>query len=64
MKWKDLTPDQLRSLARDLRDDAHDDEFEREFIAEEQGFDAVGAMLAVARKLEREARRRERGRPA
>jgi hypothetical protein len=60
MKWRDLTPEQLRSVAADLFDDAHDDEVDREFIINERGFDAVAAMKAVARRLQREAARRER----
>lgn len=60
MRWRDLTPDQLRSIASDLHDAAQDDEVDRAFIRKEKGFDAVAATRVVARRLEREAQRRER----
>lgn len=60
MKWKDLTPDQLVKVSSDLDDRAHDMEIDREFIAEEQGFDLVAALECVARRLRREATKRER----
>jgi len=59
MKWRDLTPDQLVKLSSDLDDRAHDMEVEREFIEAEQGFDLVAALECVARRLRREAKRRE-----
>lgn len=59
MKWRDLTPAVLRNISTDLFDDAHDMEFEREQIQEERGFDAVAATKCVARRLRREAVRRE-----
>ena len=58
MKWKDLTPEQLNSIARDLHDKAHDESVEREYIMEVEGWDAVAGLSAVARRVEREARRR------
>lgn len=60
MKWRDLTPQQLDKTASDLDDRAHDMKAEREFIAEEQGFDLIAALECVARRLRREAVRRER----
>lgn len=60
MKWRDLTPEHLRSIATDLFDDAHDDAVDRESIAEERGFDAVAVTEAVGRFLQREAARRAR----
>lgn len=60
MKWKDLTPDNLRTLASNLDDTAHDHEIDRESMLEEQGFDVVAAEESVARFLKREAKRREK----
>lgn len=60
MKWRDLTPEQLRRLAGNLFDSAHDAEIDRESIIEEQGFDAVAGEECVARFLVRESKRRER----
>ena len=60
MKWKDLTPKQLRTLASDMRDTAHDQGIDREQLQEERGFDSVAALVCVARRLEREADMRER----
>jgi len=61
MKWKDLTPDQLRHVATDIADHAHDMKFEQEIIEEEAGFDVVVAYEALVRRLRREAERRARG---
>jgi hypothetical protein len=58
MKWKDLTPKQLAETASDIRDTASDKRIDRENLIEEQGFDLVGALECVARRLEREATRR------
>lgn len=60
MKWRNLTPDQLRETARDIRSSADDKRIDRENLIEEQGFDVVGALLCVARRLDREAKRRTR----
>ncbi len=60
MKWRDMTPDQLRAVAADLFDSSHDDEVDREWIIEERGFDVVAATQAVARRLQREAMRRDK----
>ena len=59
MKWKDLTPKQLRSLAGDLYESAHDRKVEREMIEEHRGFDVVAALECVGRRLNREAKRRD-----
>lgn len=59
MKWKDLTADQLRKLASDLDDHAHEMKFEREIIREEQGFDLYAGYRCLSRKLRREAANRE-----
>jgi hypothetical protein len=61
MKWTDLTPDQLRHLATELRDTAADlksDPADYEQITGEIGFDVAAAERCVARRLEREAERR------
>lgn len=60
MKWRDLTPEQLRAVASDLFDSAHDAAADREWLIEERGFDVVAATEAVARRIQREATRREK----
>lgn len=60
IKWRDLTPAQLRSLAGDLFDSAHDEEIDRESVEDTEGFDAVGGKQAIGRFLQREAARREK----
>ncbi len=47
IKWKDMTPKQLERVSQDLSDHAHDMGIDRE-------------QMVVARRLDREARRRER----
>lgn len=61
VKWKDLNPAQLRDLATELRDAAHDKKADRESLADEMGWDLVGGLLSLARRIDREANRRERG---
>lgn len=58
IKWKDLTPEQLEGAALDIDDHVHDMKSERDIIAEEQGYDLVGVLEAVARRCRREAKRR------
>lgn len=60
VKWVDLTPKQLRHLASAMDDHAHDMGIDREQLLEEQGFDVVAGYEALARRLRREAARRER----
>lgn len=60
MRWKELTPKQLREIAGNLFDDAHDMGIDREWMIEEKGFDVVAATEAVANHLQREANRREK----
>lgn len=61
MKWKDLTPEQLQALARELDDRAGDMKADRAFIREENGgFDVYAGVRCLARRLRRESRRRER----
>ena len=60
MKWKELTPKQLREIAGNLFDDAHDMGIDQEQLLEEKGFDVVAATEAVAKRLQREANRREK----
>jgi len=60
MKWRDLTPEQLRAVAMDLFDDAHDAEIDREWLIGERGYDVVAVMEAVAARLQREAAHREK----
>lgn len=62
MRWRDMTPEQLDSMASDLQDRAHDEAFERESIQEARGFDAVGALRCIALRLRREATRRRKKR--
>lgn len=60
IKWKDMTPKQLERVSQDLSDHAHDLEIDREHMIEETGFDVVAVTECVARRLDREARRRDR----
>ena len=63
LRWRELDPEQLRKVARDLHDHAHDMGIDREEIVEVQRFDLVGGLKAVARRLERRAKRLERETP-
>jgi hypothetical protein len=58
-RFDQLTAKQLRSLASSISDQAHDMEFEREEIAEHQGYDEVGAYRALADYLEEKANGRD-----
>lgn len=60
VKWLGLTPEQLRHLASAMDDHAHDMGIDREQLLKEQGFDVVASYEALARRLRREAARRER----
>lgn len=60
IKWKDMTPKQLERVSQDLSDHAHDMGIDREQMVEETGFDVVAVTECVARRLDREAKRRER----
>lgn len=60
IKWKDMTPKQLERVSQDLSDHAHDLGIDREHMIEETGFDVVEATECAARRLDREAKRRER----
>ena len=57
--WRALTPEQLRETASHLRDTANDLD-DRETVIEHTGHDLFAIYKAVARRLEREAARRER----
>lgn len=59
MKWKDMSPVQLRETASDIRSTVSDKRTDRESIIEETGVDIVATLECVARRLEREAKRRE-----
>lgn len=58
MKWRDVTPQQLRETASHLRDTANDLD-DRETVIEHTGHDLFAIYKCVARRLEREATRRE-----
>lgn len=60
MKWRNLTPKQLSALTNLLFGQARAMEDERDVLCAEHGFDIVDAVRAVGRRLDREARRRER----
>ena len=60
VKWKELTSKQLREIAWNLFDKAHDMVIDREQLPEEKGFDVVAATEAVANRLLHEAKRREK----
>jgi len=61
MKWKDLTPEELRTIATELRDRAGDMLADRASIREENGgFDLYLGMKCLARRVVREAERRDK----
>jgi hypothetical protein len=62
MKWKDLTPEMLRKLANLLEDESYNMALDGEADEETQktqGFDVVTGYQVVARRLRREAKRRD-----
>lgn len=60
MFWRKLTSEQLREAVTRIRDDAHDMKPDRADIVENTGVDLYELYRCVARRLEREADRRER----
>lgn len=61
LKWKTLTPAQLQALECWLIERAGEMRPDRASVAEEEGFDLVGAIRSLARRVGREADRRRRG---
>jgi hypothetical protein len=58
IKWKSMTPEQLREVERWLLDRAGEMRSDRSGVAEEAGFDLVGGIRSLARRVGREAARK------
>jgi len=58
MKWKELTPEMLRDVARFVTDTADSMSRERQHKVSIFGYDVVAASRAVAAELRKQAKRR------